>query len=102
MMLENYSHQLINSRSERLKFCFGYIQNVVVKMHLTVICHVFHIRYANTIKYWVVGLGDGAGCFHCRGVLLLLQILGQGPAVLAAGAGRVGYIYIYFPSIFHF
>ena len=32
----------------------------------------------------------------CRGVLLLLHIVGQGPAVLAAGAGRVGYIYIFF------
>ena len=30
------------------------------------------------------------------GVLLLLHIVGQGPAVLAAGAGRVGYIFLYF------
>ena len=29
----------------------------------------------------------------CRGVLLLLHIVGQGPAVLAAGARRVGYIF---------
>ena len=35
--------------------------------------------------------------FQCRGVLLHLHIVGQGPAVLAAGAGRVGYIfYIFF------
>ena len=27
------------------------------------------------------------------GVLLLLHIVGQGPAVAAAGAGRVGYIF---------
>ena len=33
------------------------------------------------------------GSFQCRGVLLLLHIVGQGPAVLAAGAGRVGYIF---------
>ena len=35
------------------------------------------------------------GGFQCRGVLLLLHIhvAGQGPAVLAAGAGRVGYIF---------
>ena len=38
------------------------------------------------------------GSFQCRGVLLLLHIVGQGPAVLAAGAGRVGYIFFY---IFH-
>ena len=35
--------------------------------------------------------------FQCRGVLLLLHdIVGQGPAVLAAGAGRVGYIFYIF------
>ena len=36
------------------------------------------------------------GSFQCRGVLLLLHKVGQGPAVLAAGAGRVGYIFIFF------
>ena len=30
------------------------------------------------------------GSFQCRGVLLLWHIEGQGPAVLAAGAGPVG------------
>ena len=33
------------------------------------------------------------GSFQCRGVPLLLHIVGQGPAVIAAGAGRVGYIF---------
>ena len=37
------------------------------------------------------------GSVQCRGVLLLLHIVGQGPAVLAAGAGRLGYIF----HIFH-
>ena len=41
---------------------------------------------------WVMVLG----IFQCRGILLLLHILGQGPAVLAAGAGRVGYIFYIF------
>ena len=41
---------------------------------------------------WAMVLGS----FQCRGILLLLHIVGQGPAVLAAGVGRVGYIYIYF------
>ena len=36
------------------------------------------------------------GSFQCRGVLLLLNIVGQGSAVLAAGAGRVGYIFYIF------
>ena len=30
------------------------------------------------------------GSFQCRGVLLLRHMVGQGPAVLAAGAGWVG------------
>ena len=41
---------------------------------------------------WAMVLGS----FQCRGVLLLLHIVGQGPAVLAAGAGWVGYIFIFF------
>ena len=36
---------------------------------------------------WAMVLGS----FQCRGVLLLLHLVGQGPAVLAAGVGRVGY-----------
>ena len=32
------------------------------------------------------------GSFQFRGVLLLLHMVGQGPVVLAAGAGRVGSI----------
>ena len=42
------------------------------------------------------------GSFQCRGILLLLHTVGQGPAVLAAGAGRVGYIYIYIFFFFFF
>ena len=34
--------------------------------------------------------------FQCRGVLLRLHIVAQGPAVLAVGAGRVGYIFLFF------
>ena len=41
------------------------------------------------------------GSFQCRGALLLLHIVRQGPAVLAAGAGWVGYIYIYIFFFFH-
>ena len=36
------------------------------------------------------------GSFQCRGVLLLWHMVGQGPAVLAAGAGRVGYVFFFF------
>ena len=34
------------------------------------------------------------GSFQCRGVLLLWHMVGQGPAVLAAGAGRVGCFFV--------
>ena len=48
---------------------------------------------------WAMVLGS----FQCRGVLLLLHIhtVGQGPAVLAAGAGRMDYIFYIFhlPSL---
>ena len=40
------------------------------------------------------------GSFQCRGILLL-HIVGQGPAVLATDAGRVGYIFLNFSSICH-
>ena len=40
------------------------------------------------------------GSFKCRGILLLWHVVGQGPAVLAAGAGWVGYlIYVFISSI---
>ena len=42
---------------------------------------------------WWLGWAMVLGSFQYRGVLLLLHIVGQGPAVLAAGAGRVGYIF---------
>ena len=35
------------------------------------------------------------GSFQCWGVLLLLHIVGQEPAVLTAGAGQVGYIFFF-------
>ena len=46
---------------------------------------------------WAMVLGS----FQFRGVLLLLHIVGQGPAVLAVGAGGVGYIFCIFhlPSL---
>ena len=45
------------------------------------------------------------GSFQCWGVLLLLHVVGQGPAVLAAGTGQVDYFYYinvgYIFYIFH-
>ena len=36
------------------------------------------------------------GSFQYRGVLLLLHIIGEGPVVIAAGAGHVGYVFYIF------
>ena len=55
-----------------------------------------------TFFFWWLGWAMVLGSFQCRGVLLRLHILGQGPVVLAAGGGRVGYICFYFSSIFRF
>ena len=39
------------------------------------------------------------GSYECRSVLLLRHMVVQGPAVLAAGAGKVGYVLsIFFKS----
>ena len=40
---------------------------------------------------WAMALDS----FQCWGVLLLLHIVGQEPAVVAAGVERVGYIFFY-------
>ena len=40
------------------------------------------------------------GSFQCRGVLLLWHMVGQGPAVLAAGAGLVGYVLFVFNLVY--
>ena len=44
----------------------------------------------------MVGLGDGAGWLPMPGRPATFHIVGQGPAVLAAGAERVGYIFFIF------
>ena len=61
----------------------------------------WYLNFLHCIYLWFtvwLGWAMVLGSFQFRGVLLLLHIVGQGPAVLAAGAGRVGYVYIY---IFH-
>ena len=44
---------------------------------------------------WVMVLGS----FQCWGILLLLHIVGQGPAVLAAGMGWVAIFFIFFINL---
>ena len=48
--------------------------------------------YYITMLGWAMVLGS----FRCRGVLLLWHMVGQGPAVLAVGAGWVDYVFFVF------
>ena len=43
-----------------------------------------------------LGFAMMLGSFQCRVVLLLWHMVGQGPVVLAAGAGRVSYFFFFF------
>ena len=53
--------------------------------------HIFPITVY--ISGWL-GQAMVLGSFPCQGFLLLLHIVGQGPAVLAAGAGQVGCFFL--------
>ena len=57
-------------------------------IYIYITVHIYHSGWLG----WAMVLGS----FQCWGVLLLLHIVGQGPAVLAAGAGRVCYIFFIF------
>ena len=52
----------------------------------------YHKTQVTGLLRWAMVLGS----FQCRGVLLLLHIVGQGSSVLAAGAGWVSYSFYIF------
>ena len=69
---------------------------------------IYNIQYSKSVEMWkvscflfhnlmwVVRSGWVVGSFQCRSVLLLWHMVGQGPAMLAAGAGRVGCFFFFF------
>ena len=58
--------------------------------------YVFHVVPHNFWSGWLGG-AMVLGSFQFRGVLLLWHmVVRQGPAVLAAGAGRVGFFFFFF------
>ena len=59
--------------------------------------HTEGILYLQLHSGWL-GRAMVLGSFQCRGVLLLWHMVGQGTAVLAAGAGWVGYVLYFFKS----
>ena len=57
--------------------------------HFCLFCRA-HLSISEKLVGGCLGQAMVLGSFQCRGVLLLWHMVGQGPAVLAAGAGRVG------------
>ena len=56
-----------------------------------------YLRYRKKMNAQVIYLREvKLGSFQCWGVLLLWHMVGQGPAALAAGAGRVGCFFFFF------
>ena len=80
---------------------FGISGNPKVHAIISQWCNTFQKCNPPDFAGWL-GWAIVLDSFQFRGVLLLLHIVGQGPAVLAAGAGRVGYIFLYFTSSFPF
>ena len=60
--------------------------------------HIVSVVCPLNLCVWL-GWANVLGSFQCRGILLLWHIIGQGPAVLVAGAGWVGFFfYVFFFS----
>ena len=68
------------------------------------------VAVLNPLRFYTLHYGECGwlgqamvlGSFQCRGVLLLWHMVGQGPAVLAVGAGWVGYVlFNYFLNLVH-
>ena len=51
------------------------------------------------MKGWL-GLAMVLGSFQCWGVLLLWHMVAQGPAVIAAGAGWMGYVLCFLDFVY--
>ena len=69
---------------------------MVLLLNVIKFCDNFYISPTHVSSVTTLGRAMVLGSFQYRGVLLLWHVIGQGPAVLAAGAGRVGYF-----SFFH-
>ena len=70
-----------------------YLNVIKMKKHAR---HPLNENWTHPIKSGWLGWAMVLGSSQCRGVLLLLHIVGQGYTVLAAGAGLVGYIFFIF------
>ena len=70
---------------------YHYNYNSFWKIH----CFNFFLYKSIQDQIWL-GRAMVLGSFQCRGILLLWHMVGQGPALLAAGAGRVGCIFFFF------
>ena len=95
-----------NSSLSFIALCFFFTLHLtfnlahVIKSLLQILFSEIHICCLHAEQYGWMGRAMVLGSFQCRGVLLLWHMVGQGPAVLAAGAGQVGYFlfFIFFIS----
>ena len=93
--VHNMTSRPMTFKSKRIGVMTSWFRKLVQAL---VTCANWTVHHSCIVGWlgWAMVLGS----FQCRGVLLLLHIVGQGSAVLAAGAGSVGYIFFfYFSSI---
>ena len=73
----------------------------LLRFHAGIIFHHYwyaKLHHENLVSFFIFDLSGWLGrvmllgSFQCLGILLLWHMVGQGPAVLAAGAGWVGYV----------
>ena len=89
-----------------LKNCFfyGHVQAVVYEensyvAYIKSLVNRWFWRMVSSVvmsKRWTMRKIQLLGSFQCQGVLLLWHMVGQRPAVLAAGVGWVGYVLYFF------
>ena len=85
------SKQQITKKLIRLRGCTGWSAFLLFAYGISMFFHDVAQKKSFEPPGWL-GWAMVLGSFQCRGILLLLHIVGQGSAVLAPGAGRVGYI----------
>ena len=75
---------------------FSLLKQLYFKCSLSTIVQTFELDWLLNLRSGWLGQAMVLGSFQCRGVLLLWHMVGQGPAVLSAGAGWVGFFCVCF------
>ena len=75
---------------------FSLLKQLYFKCSLSTIVQTFELDWLLNLRSGWLGQAMVLGSFQCQGVLLLWHMVGQGPAVLSAGAGWVGFFCVCF------